>query len=198
MAIGIPLTDQDGSVKLLVVFKTRPFTRDNDMKKLLLAGLLITFAGIGIAKEKPATIVNPPRPTRKYKRLLFVRHYEVDSGHAHSHFFYTDGKWSVVESNDSKWLWLKFGKTVEEYVYFYDKQLEKVGPFCYPGLAALNILETAGLRAAEFLQTKGPKPLGNEGKIFCREEKVKSSVFDFSAKQVNYPKPAKAKVVFTK
>lgn len=78
------------------------------MKKLLLTGLLIVFAGIGLA-ETP-TIVNPPRPTRKFEWLIVIKHnLEHDdfiSPKTHIHFVYTN-QYSVkgfayADENDSR------------------------------------------------------------------------------------------------
>lgn len=57
------------------------------MRKLLLIGLLMIFVGIGISAERPE-IINPPRPTKKFKWLIVVTH--ISPGLVHNHFIYTN------------------------------------------------------------------------------------------------------------
>ncbi|MEK9194330.1 MAG: hypothetical protein AAB884_00805 [Patescibacteria group bacterium] len=161
------------------------------MKKIALAMFLLVFAGITFA-ETPK-IVNPPRPTREYKRLLLVQH--GDSERIHNLFLYTNGTWSVVRSNDSGGLWLKFesAESVEEW----DFSEEKYGPFYSSVWPYYVLLESGNDRLLMFLQTKAPKPLNKTGRKFSKVE-IKPTAFRFNEKKVNHPKSQKAKVVFTK
>lgn len=58
------------------------------MKKLLLVGLLIVFAGISLA-ETPK-IVNPPRPTKDFKFLVVIKNKPTILQLGLIGYFYTD------------------------------------------------------------------------------------------------------------
>ena len=58
---------------------------------LLLSIVMFLFINLGFTREQE--IVNPPRPTKKFKKLLIVKHeYRYNDGtrSAHTHFIYTN------------------------------------------------------------------------------------------------------------
>lgn len=187
------------------------------MRKLVLILLLTVFAGIILA-ETPE-IVNPPRPTRKFKWLLVIEHPET-----FTRYIYTDN-FKIVNKNyryggdwEENWSWCE-AVSVEDYegcflniptnvnncpgmggdVAFFKfahlKYINNSGPFYNDGLG-------------RFLIAKAPKPLKMDPLAKKREKEFKNLSKDKANRSFarsfgkqdllpcQYLRPQKAKVIF--
>lgn len=160
------------------------------MKKLLLTGLLIAFAGTALT-EKPE-ILNPPRPTKQYKWLLVIQHQGclglgcrayLDSSELHSstYFVYVNdyelaeinylegGGYEIVSRNSENDL----------EIYAQHRSGEVIGPIFYKRQQVSTTFSVTKV----FLKSPAPKP-------------AKDSIN--TNRLIIKPASQKAKVVFTK
>lgn len=163
------------------------------MKKMILAMLLLVFSGVSFA-EIPQ-IVNPPRPTKKFKWLIVVMH--ISPGPVHNHFIYTD-KYDFKKRTAAGW----FDNDTSEYFAIGDETivsgqsdgqhirddfgeplLENLTP---PWTITVHCEAMDIQSGAFFLVAKAPKPLT------ILEQQI------FGIKIYPSRQPQKAKVVFTK
>jgi len=150
------------------------------MRKLI--PVLILLIGIPAFAEKP-TIVDPPRPTEKFKKLLFVSEnfkYEGKNYETLTYIF-TDA-YQIYCDNGIYSCAIEIPEGVNHEYY---KQInnELPTPVYYPNVRIFHFLEMKNIL---FFEARAPRPFEP------KSTKVKSS---FQKRKVI--KPKKARVVFT-
>ena len=158
------------------------------MKELLLPAFLLVFAGISLA-EAPQ-IINPPRPTRKYKELLMLKPRQFHPGILESrvdvYYIFTSSKWHVRDLGEGLlYLWFKNPEKVERHICKTEKRDAPCSIEVVVGSAFLD----------------NPSPSATLLKFLKAETKsIKSDSYALVPVGVKIPgpKPQKAKVVFTK
>lgn len=178
------------------------------MKKMILAMLLLAFAGVSFA-EMPK-IVNPPRPTQKYKYLLLVRYkilcYDKTIEYKTDYIYTNSYRIQKYQPNKNFSDVLEIGKP-SKYCTRWPDSLSCV-KLDYPYGININQQDQSGNPAfvnfypqtAFVLVSKAPKLEGYPfvDTMYQGREEISNEEFLEKIHMLNPRKPQKAKVVFTK